>query len=153
MNVLWYDTFWDYPLSGLGEYLGEKVWFVIDNREERLEKEDYTLEVKNIIANYKYNEHDKDYIGKTNDYNVYFYEDIGFDVRHKITYKLYKLPSDVLDEALYRKNLWNTMNPNECREIIKSRPNLKVDYNDLVNYKFIGIVKCNDVDWFISRNY
>lgn len=181
MKMLWHSGFWDHPLSGLGEYQGEKVWFYIDNNEDVLKEEDYTDEIRSIINNYKFNEEDDDRIGSTDDYEIYYFEGYDykgidgkylhvpayFSVRHKLTYKIYRLPTDVLNKIIEHEKLWSEYGIHnmwhdpakfqpfngqiakltDYYENNKTNP-LRVNKDDLVNYECLGIIKYDEIEWF-----
>ena len=174
--------FWDHPKNGLGEYQGKKVWFQIEDDGTILKEVDYTQEIKDIIKNYKFDEDDGDQIDSTDDYYIEHYPEwftpsidgvkqfmpAYFRVCHKLTYKMYKLPEDVLkdieeyEKLLEKYRIYNSWHDpakfkpydstvarqQEYYDDINSKPGLRVKADDLVNYECVGTVKEDEIEWF-----
>lgn len=183
MKMLWHAGFWDGPLNGLGEYNREKVWFQIEDDCTILKEEDYSQEIKSIIENYKFNENDRNLIGSTDDYEIFYWDEVSyplyngetytikanFNVTHKLTYKIYRLPEDVLQniEQLQQlreeHGLFNSLHDpakfkpydasvaklKEYYEIIKTKPKCKVEIGDLGNYELLDTVKYDEIEWLV----
>jgi len=182
MKMLYHWDFWDHPRSGLGEHNGQKVWFQIESEYEYLKEENYTPEIKSIIDNYKFNEEDDEIIDSIDDYDIYYWPEwhtlningekqlipAYFTVQHKLTYKMYRLPSDVMKEVDEHQkfieecgffNSWHdpvkfkpyngtTEQAKKYHEESKTRPKVRVGRDDLVNYECLGTVKCDEIEWF-----
>jgi len=184
MKMLWHHAYWDNPLSGLGEYNGQKVWFQVE-QDEILEEDKYTPEIKEMIKNHQFNEEDDDCIGSTDDYEVFYYPEYTysenyetktipayFSVRHKLSYKMYRLPDNVLERVqkdfdemcdLIGYGCWHDPDKfKPCYPIAtrmkeytayyekqKTNPSwIKINRDELEKYECIGTVKYDEIQWF-----
>lgn len=184
-KMLWHHAYWDNPRSGLGEFNGGKVWFQMDHDGiDGPDEKDYTLEIKEIIKNHKFNEDDDDCIGSTADYEVNYYPDYTYrenyetktieeryTVNYKLSYKLYKLPDDVLERVekefdelcdLIGNGCWHDPTKyspcyaigtrmeeyNKYYEKQKTNPLwIKVSFADLEKYECLGSVNYDEIEW------
>jgi hypothetical protein len=178
MKMLWHNAYWDHPLNGVGSIQLDgtpvKVWFTINTNGERIDVDEhwnviidyqYSPEIENIIKNHTFDPDNDDLIGSTTEYDIYCWGPNDFTVTHKISYKMYLLPDDVLatiendyNEAyvVYGYNSWhdpskyvkNMPVSQDYSNYRKKRETWKIAPEDLATYKCVGIVKYDEIEWF-----
>ena len=110
-------SFWDYPLDGLAEYGGEKVYFKVENSPENqineyeLSKE-YRDQLNQIIydyftklSHYLPDDFDDEDIGEYKEYTVSRYDKFIF--KKKLSYKIYRMPLHILEQYEARQKEFN----------------------------------------------
>jgi len=98
--MLFYRNFYDYPLFGLAEYNGEKVYFVeaMYPMTCHINDEELPAKVKtavNELLNDDFTNHDDDDGYDLGDYSIYYMGENDIHIERKLQYHLYRLPGDI----------------------------------------------------------
>ena len=107
LKMLWHAGFYDYPQDGLALYNCEKVYFKVKNSPDivnKFELDQEDIDVLNKIEldcvekmyNYFPDDYDPELIGEYKEYTISRYD--KFVVKKKLSYKIYRMPPQVLAE-------------------------------------------------------
>lgn len=107
LKMLYHTGFWDYPQDGIAELNGERVYFTVENAPDVVNK--YDLDEKAIdeitklecqyrekLYSFLPKDFDPEEIGIYKGYEIFSYD--RFVVRKRLSYKVYRLPSNILEE-------------------------------------------------------
>lgn len=163
--IIWYDNFWDYPLNGLVQYKGERLYFSLKDSNDPVPKHTLPKDIQKKIFELEckfaermtelFGDEDTEYIGTVDDYEIERFD--NFIVRTKVSYNMYRLPQDRMDSYLKYYYEWyiGRFGPfNKTEEYTKIEHEVlaqqntvsrKITKEDLQSFEHVGTFKFEDV--------
>lgn len=152
-SIIWYDNFWDYPISGLAEFKGERFYFDLKDSNDPIDKYSLPKDVLEKIHRIEmkfmkkmdelFGDEDTEDIGSVDNYVINRYD--SFIVRPKVSYTLYRVPPDIMKCYLKNYKKWRESR-NESVELdedtIKSLENYegrRITREDIPSFESIGV--------------
>lgn len=121
LKMLFHIGYYDYPLCGLAEYNGEKVYFNENLYPMRYKFSDDRLPAKvktvvNELLNDDFTNHDDDDGLDLGDYSIYYMGKNDIHIERKLQYNIYQLPEDVGEkyfQQMIEMEAWHQWHPPE----------------------------------------
>lgn len=149
LKMIFHSGYWDYPFDGLAEYNGQEVYYQIADEPARLQPP-YPQEVMDALQGVEMND---DLDMDLKEYWIYY--DEGLRVERKLSYYVYKVPSEILETYKHEFMTWsdhigwhcwhddrhrpmNTIHPDpgfNQERFYRERQRIKMDIND---FELIG---------------
>lgn len=99
LKMLFHCGYYDgVPLNGLAVYNDEEVYFSENNTPRYLSVEEYTPAILTKINEFKTSENPDDVDGQVGFYHVIYMDDNDISVERTISYDIYRLPKELLEE-------------------------------------------------------